>query len=457
MDEGTMILKKLTLKNYRAFEEFEIEFHDKLAVIVGVNGAGKTTVLDAAAAALSAYLAGFDGLGLYKITPDDARVKCMKLGDMVSTQPQYPVEIDAAASVFYPNTENGMNTLIEEIFTDKPVVWKRFRKNAALNAKQNTTGIAPMRKVGTFYQTLMRIGNNIGAQFVPAPILVYYSTRRFWGNGDPKDMLKANISCQDAYKECLDAHLNLSALKTWFERMTYKELQAGKRSKTFGAVRKAMAEVFEDISGSTDVDVWMNLDTREIEISFKDTDGAWNSLTLNQLSDGYKGTICLIADIAYRMAVLNPQLEENVLKNTGGIVLIDEVDLHLHPAWQQRILSDLMNIFPKVQFIVSSHAPSVISCVKTENLRILRNNQIEPIAAQVYGEDVNSLLQRVMEVPARNPKTAKLFDDFYRYLKDGQFSDAENTLNQIELQRDYHDTELAGCRTKLKLERIRRG
>ena len=80
-------------------------------------------------------------------------------------------------------------------------------------------------------------------------------------------------------------------------------------------------------------------------------------IPVNQLSDGYKSTMSLVADIAYRMAVLNPQLLGDVCNETDGIVLIDEVDLHLHPKWQQRILGDLTEIFPKVQFIISTHAP----------------------------------------------------------------------------------------------------
>ena len=91
-------------------------------------------------------------------------------------------------------------------------------------------------------------------------------------------------------------------------------------------------------------------------------------MPVSQLSDGYKCTISLIADIAYRMAILNPQLLNKVLVETEGIILIDEVDLHLHPKWQKRILKDLMDIFPKVQFIVSTHAPEVINSVKKDLL-----------------------------------------------------------------------------------------
>ena len=201
----------------------------------------------------------------------------------------------------------------------------------------------------------------------------------------------------------------------------------------------------------------MNLDTDEIEVIYRDDKEGITKLPLNQLSDGYKSTISLIADIAYRMAVLNPQLCERVLEETEGIVLLDEVDLHLHPAWQQRVIYDLTNIFPKVQFIVSTHAPAVINSVKSENLVILRDNRAMSVDNQVYGKDIKSVLNEIMGVTERPPEVSKLFENFYLKLSDHEFDLAEQTLDQLDELRGYHDPEVVGCRVKLKLERIRGG
>lgn len=200
-----------------------------------------------------------------------------------------------------------------------------------------------------------------------------------------------------------------------------------------------------------------NLDTNEIECCYIDEDGLQMSIPLSQMSDGYKSTISLIADIAYRMAVLNPQLGVNVIDNTDGVILIDEVDLHLHPAWQHRILGDLQEIFPRVQFIVTTHAPAVISSAKSENLVILKNYEVLDANAEVYGNDVNSILQDIMDVSERNPVVAKLFNRFDSLLNDRRYDDAEKVLDEIDGQRDYHDKEVAADRVKLKLERIRGG
>ena len=157
------------------------------------------------------------------------------------------------------------------------------------------------------------------------------------------------------------------------------------------------------------------------------------------------------------MSILNPQLGIDVINKTDGVILIDEVDLHLHPAWQHRVLGDLREIFPRVQFVVTTHAPAVVSSAKSENLVILKNYEIEDTAAEIYGNDVNSILKDIMGVSDRNPAIAELFTRFYSLLNDGQYDRAEKILDEIDGQRDYHDKEVAADRVKLKLERIRGG
>ena len=136
-------------------------------------------------------------------------------------------------------------------------------------------------------------------------------------------------------------------------------------------------------------------------------------------------------------------------------VFIDEVDLHLHPAWQQRILKDLTSIFPKVQFIVTTHAPAIIQSVQSDNLLILKDEQVLRVSNQVYGKDVQSVLNEIMGFSERPPEVTKLFSQFYELLAAKEFYQAEQILNQIDELRGYHDQEVASCRVKLKLERMR--
>ena len=175
---------------------------------------------------------------------------------------------------------------------------------------------------------------------------------------------------------------------------------------------------------------------------------------MDEMSDGYKNTLSMIGDIAYRMAVLNPTLGNQVLEKTPGVVLIDEIDLHLHPQWQQTILNDLHAIFPEVQFIVSSHAPAVINSVPKEQIRILDNGKIYMPVAQTYGRDANSILREVMQVSDR-PVAVKLrMDLFYAYMDEKKYQEADKVLKEIENIVGATDPDVAAARTSLDLEMI---
>lgn len=216
----------------------------------------------------------------------------------------------------------------------------------------------------------------------------------------------------------------------------------------------ALEQVFASITGYSDVKVQFNLDTNEIDVTYFNKNNEHVRIPVSQLSDGYKCTISLIADIAYRMAILNPQLLDKVLVEAEGIVLIDEVDLHLHPTWQKRILKDLAEIFPKVQFILSTHAPEVINSVKSDSVVILKDNEIQSAADETYGKDANTILREVMEVSARPDEIKNLFEQFYDLLDRGEWSQAELIINKLASEVGNNDAEVNACRVRLELEQM---
>ena len=417
-----MKIKKVTLKNYKCFEKIEVDFHDKLTVIVGNNGSGKSSILDGVAVSL--------GNGV-SISQRDAHLKAYQMGESEDIQAQYPVEITA-----------------EGVIDAKEVVWTR-----SLNRKGGSTTVKDAKQmldVAKDYQSRLRDGDSD----LILPVIAYYGTGRLWDYHREKktDTFRKNTKT-NGYIDSLDGTANIKLMMNWFRK---KSVQVAQKNavgfNTFlglNVVYYAMVNCFERITGYKDVKLLYNLDTNEIDCYYTDEDGFSMNIPLSQMSDGYKNTISLIADIAYRMATLNPQLGTSVLENTDGVVLIDEVDLHLHPAWQHRILSDLQEIFPKVQFIVTTHAPTVISSAKSENLVILKNYEVLDASIEI--------MKGIMGVSDRNPAVAKLFEKFYRLLNNGQYDDAEEILDEIDEQRAYHDKEVAANRVKLKLERIRGG
>lgn len=435
MEVEEMYLKKLKLHNFRCFEQMEIEFHDRLTVIVGANGAGKTTILEAAAVAAGTLLYSFDGIRPGKIDKDDAHNKYYSMGSVIDVQAQYPVEIIADGNI-----------------AGNSISWTR-----TLNSENGKTTVVDAKKITAIseeYQKRLMKGDTS----LVLPVIAYYGTGRMWDYHREKknDTFKKNTRT-NGYIDCLDGTANVKLMLNWFKKMAWSDGQKDKPSPEYLAVRSAMEHCFSVMTGIEEVNVRFNPDTSEIDVVYQDTHGEKVKIPLNRLSDGYKGTISLIADIAYRMAVLNPQLSEHVLTETEGIVLLDEVDLHLHPAWQQRVISDLTSIFPKVQFIVSTHAPAVIHSVKSENLIVLKDYQVLRVNSQVYGKDIKAVLNEIMGVTERPPEVSRLFDEFYMQLAKKDFDLAEGILNQIDELRDYHDQEVVGCRVKLKLERMRGG
>ena len=427
-----MFLKSLTLHNFRCFSDLKVHFNDRLTVIVGNNGAGKSTILEAAAIAAGTLTSAMDGLTNYGIKKSDAHYKCFDLGSNVDVQPQFPVEITATGDI--EGTEKE---------------WTR-----SLNSAKGRGGLASAKElteIADKYQERMRKGD----KELKLPIISYYGTGRLWDQHREKknDTFEKN-NRSNGYIDSLDGAANDKLMMKWFQKMTMQELQRNQEIPEFTAVKMAMKQVFTLITGLSDVNVQFNLDTGEIDVIYFDQNNDPVRIPVSLLSDGYKCTISLIADIAYRMAILNPQLLDKVLIETDGIVLIDEIDLHLHPTWQKRILQDLMEIFPKVQFIVSTHAPEVINSVKRSSVVILKDNAIYSAADETYGKDANTILREVMEVSARPDDVKKLLDQFYNLLDKKEWDKAENIIEQLESKIGNNDAEVNSCRVRLELEQM---
>ena len=427
-----MFLKSMTLHNFRCFSDLKVNFNNRLTVLVGNNGAGKSTVLEAAAIAAGTLTSAMDGLTNYGIKKSDAHYKCFDLGSNVDVQPQFPVEITAVGTV------DGQD-----------ISWVRN-----LNSAKGRGGLASakeMTRIAENYQSRMRSGD----KELKLPIISYYGTGRLWNQHREKknDIFEKN-SRSNGYIDSLDGAANDKLMMKWFQKMTMQQFQRGELIPEFTAVRMAMEQVFASIAGVSDVQVQFNLDTSDIDILYFDKNKEHIRIPVSLLSDGYKCTISLIADIAYRMAILNPQLLDKVLTETEGIVLIDEIDLHLHPSWQKRILKDLMEVFPKVQFIVSTHAPEVINSAKQESIVVLSHNTVMPAMNETYGKDANTILREVMEVSERPDDIKQLFDQLYSLLDEEAWQQAEHVIEKLEEEIGSNDPEVNACRVRLELEQM---
>ncbi|MDM8163016.1 AAA family ATPase [Collinsella intestinalis] len=431
-----MILRSLSLTNFHRFERFNISFDDRLTVLVGDNGSGKSSILRAASIALSTFLSSFEGTGSLSISPQDARLVTYERDGVMDRQAQYPVDIEATGII-------GGDT----------ITWKR-----SLNSSKGKTTRVDARQMIAAGEELSRRLQDGDFDLV-LPLVAYYGTGRLWAkkqqNVDTREPNRA-----EGYRDALDGEVNDRALLAWFKRMTIEEYQRARhlggdfRLPALSAVREAIASCFALITGRTDVEVDYDLSVNDFIVLYRKEGGTAESLPMGYLSDGYRTTMSMVADIAYRMAMLNPGLGSEVVTQTPGVVLIDEVDLHLHPRWQSRVLGDLQALFPRVQFIVTTHAPLVISSVRAQNIRLLESDTSESYvpSSEVYGGDPGRLLVTVMGAEERPKDVQKLFDGFYVELDKRNYERAESLLNQLVDRMGNNDPDIVSAQTAYALE-----
>lgn len=435
-----MKLKKIRITNYRCFKDADIEFDDHATLIVGKNGAGKTAILDAVAVAVSTFLLGIDGGVSRSISKDDARYEFHDLDGTVDPQHQFPVSIES----------------IGDCLDNCDVKWMR-----SLNSESGNTTVKEARELTNISKDAQK-RIMTGDKSLILPLISYYGTGRLYVQKKEKKNIKSltEFKRQVGYVDCMAAESNEKLMLNWFQIQTLKSLQEQQRtgkvekSLLLKTVESAICKCFERISGSKNADIVFDLDTHRLVLNFEGTDGSLQKFAMDEMSDGYKNTLSMIGDIAYRMAVLNPMLGDKVLEETTGVVVIDEIDLHLHPQWQQTIISDLNTIFPKIQFIVSSHAPAVINSVAKEQIRILDNGEIYMPAAQTYGRDANSILREVMKVSERPADIKQRMNLFYSYMDENNYKEADKVLTEIEAIVGTTDPDIAAARTSLDLEKI---
>lgn len=430
-------LNRLELSNFHKFEHCSVELDERLTLLVGDNGTGKSSILEGAAIALDSVVSHLVFRHQRTITPSDARTALFSMGDVAEQQPQYPVTVLGSALV--GNDEYAWSQTL-----------------------QSPDG-GPRENAEQPYLRMLRScseGIQNGDTELVLPILAYYGTGRLWNaQRGTFDDRRRTFSRQDGYVGSLRASADSDQMLSWFFKMTAQDVQRAQSLKPtgesglFAAVRGAIEQCFRSITGSERVNVTYNLDVDDLDVEYVDGAGEVQRIAMGLLSDGYRTTLSMVADIAYRMALLNPALGERVVRETPGVVLIDEVDLHLHPLWQARILGDLRQLFPQVQFIATTHAPVVISSVRASHIRLLGDgDEVRLPETEVYGGDMGRILVSVMEAPDRPEDVRMLLDRFYKSLDEGDLEASRQLLEQLEATVGTDDTDVVGACTALSLE-----
>ena len=348
-----MLLKSLSLQNYRCFEKLTIDLADRINLFLGDNGSGKSAILDAIAAGLGTVATHLPEVSGLSIKGDDLRL------------------VDGVQEPF-------VRVALEN---NEDIIWDitRRRDKSKKTAAQVPRGRGK-KQVAAYLDAQVIDPYNESKAFA-LPFFAYYGVSRAILD---IPMRRRGFSKRSSRFEALVGALNAdSRFKSafvWFYNKENEEarLQKEKRSfditlKELDVVRRALATVFPDLSDP-------HIQVRPLRFMVK-KDG--QPLSLHQLSDGYKTMLGLILDLSSRMAMANPDLDNPLASE--ALVMIDEVDLHLHPRWQQRILGDLLKTFPNTQFFLTTHSPFIVESLNnhlkrhTVNRRAINDPEITKI------------------------------------------------------------------------------
>ena len=419
-----MKLKSVEIENYRAIEKLTLPLDPDLTVLHGDNTCGKTSVLSAIAVGLGAiprFLPEATGIRYLKTdrrrdapfvrvaltTTDGVAWERKQFGDLSQTRPE--------TRRHYAELQEMLNEIVQADSEERPA----------------------RLPIVTFYDTDRSVLDRVKRQRG-------YAGERGQPQQRPNDDLQYSTQDQPsrryiALNGALAARANFKQLFQWFRAREDEELREQKKRRDFeyrqrdlSAVRNAISSVLDGVS-----DPRIDMQPLRFSVSVKLEDGHVDTLEIDQLSDGQRAVLALAADLAWRMAQGNPHLQDPL--SSEGIVLIDEVELHLHPSWQQRILGDLRRTFPNAQFIVSTHSPQVLTTVEPRHIIELAREDGRIVAgsaaAWTYGAEAGDVLSAVMGVNERpdNDFTSKLAS-YRRLVSDGRGESGEALALRADLE-----------------------
>lgn len=413
-----MILKSLSLANFRGFDQIDLTFDRQRTVIAGVNGIGKSGILRALTVALNHLLPQMTDCEEETISFVDDDIKLEKPRLEVSAifavaRHRLHVEgvrqhVDEAALKELRSKLADVRAKIADAKKDKRTVpLKRLQREEEglvaligedperwniLLEQRSESGSAPELSTEGASE-LVKTLKARDAQ----PIFVYFSTSRYQKVRSRKVSDPAPFEKKAAFQGAFDEEAkSYRFFLDWFR--TQKELKGPGQKKRHDLLKAIEAAAGEFVDGVKNLRIEYEPSVRFLV----EKNGL--TLSLNQLSDGERGLLALVFDIARRLAIANSESDDPI-KEGKGIILIDEVELHLHPRWQRKVLRQLSKTFPKCQFIVTSHSPQVIGQSKPEQLRLLKKGtkktRVVPVG-QSFGMDSNWVLEELMGTPSRD-------------------------------------------------------
>lgn len=431
-----MELKQLNLSNLGRFKALEMSLapteavKSNVTVLIGINGSGKTTILTALAISLS-WLS--------------ARIRSEKgNGALIAEE-----------SILNRTPSAAIKLSLQE---QREYSWE-LAKSRPGNKGTHTSQLQDITQLADQYRSLLTANPDCSL-----PLIAFYPVERSVLDIPLKIKSKHSFSQLDGYENSLNHGVDFRRFFEWFreredienevvnnnllrliddDSMTSEEHFALTNDSQLNAVRNA---IMQFMPGFT------NLKVRRKPRLHMSIDKAGETLNVAQLSQGEKSLMALVGDIARRLAMLNPGLKNPLHGN--GVVLIDEVDMHLHPQWARSIIERLSRTFPNCQFVLTTHSPLVISDCKDVLVYALDDGNLTVVPSQ-YGQDANTVLLEVMDTPVRNAEVEEQLGDLFDLIQNQQWGQAKAKLAAMEKELPPQNLELSKAKLLLRKEVLR--
>lgn len=420
-----MFIKNIKLENFRGVKSAEIFFDGRSAVLFGENGMGKSTILDAIDILLFRIIKK-----VANPLEESLKYGGIKHTDLTIGEKKTSLELNLVMKA-NGKKEYSYGRYLEAFEWKYTFDGKAFNKIVDDFLSNYVGDKLPLvsKEEEEFFEEEQE-AETLVLNHENMPVYVNYGVHRYVKNnalkvlGDKKEYDKL-----DAFDKKMQATVDFSMFFDWFRLRQEYENSIKVEDSTFydkqlDAVRKAILEVL----GGEFETVKMRVNPLNFIAVKKGME-----LNLAQLSEGEKCTLALVGDLARRLAIANPS-RENPLEGTG-IVLLDEVDLHLHPKWQLKIVPLLQEIFPNIQFIFTTHSPKVLGELD-DTISIFelkeRDGEIEVIRQpSMQGWDTNHILKEFMDTPNVSEKASRLIRSIRDSIKEENYDKADELVDQL--------------------------
>jgi predicted ATP-binding protein involved in virulence len=411
-----MKIDQIKIHNFKNFDNVEVNFNGGVNLFVGSNGSGKTSMLEAINVALGGFFASQEQKMQRMIGFDEIKIT------------------------------NGKRELTTAISAKSEGIGKWTR---TINRNTKSNDKKDVKFASNYGEKYFKLFEN-SEDRTQAPIVAFYSTQRLFkdANQSGKQKYDAANGRRNGYLQCLKENAIKSVLKEWLgNAVTRRATMQIKEISTIDlvlenvekAIRKTLI-MFLELPENFSLKIYQDPDfNNEIFVEYDEE----HNLPLNYYSDGFRNLLYLIIDIVWRASQLNPWLTlEQITDSAVGVVTIDEIDLHLHPKWQAKAIDIIQTLFPKVQFFITTHSPTVVANFQNGTLYVIEDNQICRHESDFFGKQINSILRNILGASDRHIPTQKKLDRLFEFIDDNDSDQYNPLLKELEIQLGEEDMEI---------------